>query len=243
MQWGAGVRPGYFDQLLECVARGPTPLDVVRPDHRELLDQARRDLLARFGITGELAVAPIEQLSGGQRNRVAPARLAAAEANLLVLDEPTNHLDLWSREALAEALREYPGSVLLVSHDRYFVNQVCNHLLVFERGRVSVVEGNYETYLALRQAAAPPAVEPPAGLGDRRRGEGARPRRRFPYRKVEDLEHDIAHSEAAIAELHAALADPAVLRDRQRVLEARRQLNDAARRSSGCTSIGPRRAS
>ena len=96
--------------------------------------EQRRDLLARFGITGDTALQKVGRLSGGERSRAALARLAAADANFLVLDEPTNHLDLWARDALEQALTAFDGTVLFVSHDRYFVNRVADHLIVFEPG-------------------------------------------------------------------------------------------------------------
>ncbi|MBN2217712.1 MAG: ABC-F family ATP-binding cassette domain-containing protein, partial [Pirellulales bacterium] len=124
---GQGVRPGYFDQRLLSVDESQSVVDAVRPDGRSMELQKRRDLLARFGIVGDTALQPVARLSGGERCRTALARLAAAEANLLVLDEPTNHLDLWAREALEHALRRFEGTVVLVSHDRYLVNQIADH--------------------------------------------------------------------------------------------------------------------
>ncbi len=100
----------------------------------QLNEQQRRDLLARFGLTGDTALQTVGSLSGGERCRAALARLAGAEANFLVLDEPTNHLDLWARDALEKAIAQFDGTVLFVSHDRYFVNRVADHLLVIESG-------------------------------------------------------------------------------------------------------------
>ena len=106
---GSGVQPGYFDQLLECLDDDTQVLEAVRPPHKEFVEQQRRDLLARFGITGDLVFQKVGSLSGGERNRVALARLAALDPNFLMLDEPTNHLDLWAREALERAIREFDG--------------------------------------------------------------------------------------------------------------------------------------
>ena len=219
---GSGVRPGYFDQLLECLDDQTQVLEAIRPPHKEFLDQQRRDLLARFGITGDLVFQKVSSLSGGERNRVALARLAALDPNFLLLDEPTNHLDLWAREALEKAIREFSGSVLFVSHDRYFLNRVADRLLVVEPGRFRVIEGNYDTYLHfVRQglatgdrrgveAKAAEAAEP-AKPRDGRKSD--RRKRKFPYRKSADIEAEIAQREGRIQELHAALIDPQVLRD------------------------------
>lgn len=234
---GSGVRPGYFDQLLECLDDETQVLEAVRPPHKEFLDQQRRDLLARFGITGDLAFQKVGSLSGGERNRVALARLAAFDPNFLVLDEPTNHLDLWARESLEKAIRQFQGTVLFVSHDRYFLNRVADRVLVVEPGRFRVIEGNYDTYLHLvRQGLA---------AGDRRGAESAgskadrseevrsrderrppRRKRKFPYRKVADIEAEIAQREAQIEQLHAALSDPQVLRDGQRVKQIKAELEE-----------------
>jgi len=234
---GAGVRPGYFDQLLECLDDETQVLEAVRPPHKEFLDQQRRDLLARFGITGDLAFQKVGSLSGGERNRVALARLAALDPNFLLLDEPTNHLDLWAREALEKAIRQFQGTVLFVSHDRYFLNRVADRLLVVEPGRFRVIEGNYDTYLHFvrqglaagdRRAAEAAGAKAEADEEARLRDERKPPRRKrkFPYRKTPDIEAEIAQREAQIEQLHAALTDPQVLRDGQRVKQIKADLEE-----------------
>ncbi len=228
---GAGVRFGYFDQKLACLSEDVPVLDAIRPEHKEFVDQQRRDLLARFGIVGDAVFQRVGSLSGGERNRAALAMLAASDANLLVLDEPTNHLDLWARGALEAALRKFNGSVLFVSHDRYFLNQVADHLLVVESGRFRVIEGNYDTYLMLvRQLAdgtsASPAGSPSAAEKRKpaRDDKPARRKRKFPYRKVADIEAEIHEREARIEQLHADLANPQVLRDGPRIKQATAEL-------------------
>jgi ATP-binding cassette subfamily F protein 3 len=225
VKWGAGVRVGFFDQQLGCIADDSLPVDAIRPPHKDLTDLARRDLLAKFGIVGDAALQPIRSLSGGQRNRVALAKLAALEANFLVMDEPTNHLDLWSREALAKALAEFDGTVLIVSHDRYFVNQLCDHLMVFEAERVRTIAGNYDTYrLMSREEVARESPSQSERSAVRTHAESPRRKRRFPYRKVADLEAEIAQREAQLAQLHGDLSDPAILRDRARVIATKSRL-------------------
>ena len=143
---GQGLEIGYFDQHLTGLDDELAVSDAVRPDRDHLVQQQRRDLLALFGLTGDTALQKVRDLSGGERCRAALARLAASQVNFLVLDEPTNHLDLWARDALEEALRRFDGTVLFVSHDRYFIDRVADHLLVLEGDRVRVVEGNYSQY-------------------------------------------------------------------------------------------------
>lgn len=237
--FGANVRVAYFDQQLAGLDESLPVIEAVRPDGREFTEQQRRDLLARFGITGDMAFQNVASLSGGERNRVALARLSATEANFLILDEPTNHLDLWSRGALEDALQAYDGTVLLVSHDRYFLNQVVDHLLVADGGSFRVLEGNYDAYLQWQRQQ--PVSSPSASAvarGAVRQVErqpvdkAARRKRKFPYRKVEDLEIEIAGCEQCIAQLHVAMASPEVLRDGERVkrtmAELERQQQDLA---------------
>src|SRR6516162_151461 len=110
-----------------------------------------RSLLGRFGLIGDQVYQPVKSLSGGERSRAALARLVARGVNVLVLDEPTNHLDLWACEALEQALLEFEGTVIVVSHDRYFLNRVVDLLIVLDGdGRAQVIHGNYDTYERMR---------------------------------------------------------------------------------------------
>ena len=238
---GTGVQIGYFDQKLDCLSPDQLVVDAVRPDHKEFVEQQRRDLLARFGIQGDMVFQHVRELSGGERNRVALARLAAIDANLLVFDEPTNHLDLWAREALEVCLREFSGTVLLVSHDRYFLNRVVDHMLVVQDTRYQVISGNYDSYVQLvkqgygsRPSAAMTAGSTGSASSQKKRhkpvpsGQGGK--RRFPYRKTTDLEGDIQACEKQIDELHRELARPDVFRDGPRVKELKDELQQRLQR-------------
>jgi len=243
---GTGVRLGYFDQHLDELHDEAPAYEAIRPPRKELDDGQRRDLLARFGVTGDTALQPVGSLSGGERCRVALARLAAADANFLVLDEPTNHLDIWAREALQQALLNFGGTVLLVSHDRYFINHVADHILGLEADRVRAVAGNYDTYRQTLQQSAPPKPASPSSAKQHDKAEPGRPgkqrlsrrsnrnesasdaprRRRFPFRKVSDLEADIASREETIRRLHSELADGATHRDGERARAIKQQLEE-----------------
>lgn len=228
---GTGVRIGYYDQMLSGLDEELPVVEAVRPPGKEFNEPQRRSLLARFGLTGDAVFQPVGSLSGGERSRAALARLSATDANFLVLDEPTNHLDLWACDSLERSLGEFEGTVLFVSHDRYFLNRVANHLLVVEPHRFRVIEGNYDTYLHfVRQGLA--GGEAPKARAD----EGAKPAAKkkdekpakrvwkFPFRKLADLEADIFDREAKVEELHAALAAPDVLRDGRRVKEIQAEI-------------------
>ncbi|MEN6451009.1 MAG: ribosomal protection-like ABC-F family protein [Thermoguttaceae bacterium] len=215
---GAGVVPGYFDQQLASLADDDAVVDAVRPDDRLLPEPVRRNLLARFGLTGQRALQRVGVLSGGERCRAALARLALQEANFLVLDEPTNHLDLWARDALEKALSEFDGTVLLVSHDRYFVNRVADHVAAIEAACVRAIEGNYDTYagrLANQPKAEPADVGGASASAAQKSAAKPARKRRFPFRKIEDIEEEIAQREGDVHRLQCRLAEPEVLRDGQ----------------------------
>ncbi|MHC4176723.1 MAG: ABC-F family ATP-binding cassette domain-containing protein [Planctomycetota bacterium] len=236
---GQGVEIGYFDQQLAELDDDTAAVEAIRPSGKHFNEQQRRDLLARFGLTGQTVLQEVGSLSGGERCRSALARLAAADANFLVLDEPTNHLDLWALDALEQALKRFQGTALFVSHDRYFVNRVADHLLVFEADRVRVIEGNYETYQHLlgrrpplrggARAAEQPEKSGASGSGKRATRAGKSPgpppaKRRFPYRKVADLEEEIFQRETALEELHGQLAQGDTHRDGNRVRQIKAEI-------------------
>ena len=245
---GQSVTVGYFDQQLSGLEDDVEVADAVRPTHKQMNHQQRRSLLALFGVTGDTALQKVGSLSGGERCRAALARLAAADANFLVLDEPTNHLDLWARDALENAIRQFDGTVLFVSHDRYFVNRVADHLLVIDSEGVRTLEGNYDTYqMQLGRAGDNSAKkEKTEGRGSSRakaeagstdvspsqRGKSQKTsqrsdaKRRFPFRKVADLEDEIFMRETCLEELQRQLADPNVLRHGERVRQIKVQIEE-----------------
>jgi ATP-binding cassette subfamily F protein 3 len=246
VELGHKLRIGYFDQLLGKLPTDTTAAEAIRVPHRDLDDRERRDILGAFGLSGDLAVKPLKQLSGGERNRTMLAWLSAMEANVLVLDEPTNHLDLWSRHALESAIRQFDGTVILVTHDRYLVNAVADNILVLKEGRVSQVRGNYDAYLHWLKEGL--AVEDRGRVGTQnakngsqsrtkvtaaRNGEAldgrsnrgkAKRKRKFPYRKVADLENDIQGLEAVIAQVHQDMLEPQNLRDGRKMKELQQLL-------------------
>ncbi|MBX7167778.1 MAG: ABC-F family ATP-binding cassette domain-containing protein [Pirellulales bacterium] len=227
---GTGVAIGYYDQLLSTLDPNTEVVEAVRPPRKEFNLQQRRDILARFGLVGDAVFKRVSSLSGGERSRAALARLAASDVNLLVLDEPTNHLDLWACDALERSLLSFDGTVLFVSHDRYFLNRVADHILAVEGGRVRVIEGNYDTYLHLSQLAAHASDDEPrraAPAKPKTETRAARPpgkKRQFPYRKVAEIEAEIAQREGRIQAIHDALADPDTLRQGAKVRELNAEL-------------------
>ncbi len=221
----------YFDQHLRILPEDEPVIRAIWPEpDPELTEQRMRDLLGRFGLTGDQVNQRVGDLSGGERSRAALAKLVAGGANVLVLDEPTNHLDIWACDALEAALKEFDGSAVVVSHDRYFLNQVADLLIVFEGpGRAQVVHGNYETFERLRaeQLAATATTEsPPSPPAMIAATKPVKRKRKFPYRKTEELEAEIASHEARAAELESALADGELYRDHARFRETMTQFDD-----------------
>ena len=193
---------------------------------------------AKPGLAGDQVYQRVGDLSGGEKSRAALARLVVLGVNVLVLDEPTNHLDLWACEALEQALLGYEGTVIVVSHDRYFLNRVVDLLLVLDgTGRVDVIHGNYNTYELMRaqqeaarqetakknEETAEKSAPAPSGAS------GSKPqkrKRKFPYRKTAEIEADIAVAETERAELEQLLASPELYRDGERVKQTTKAFED-----------------
>ncbi len=219
---GHKVQIGYHDQGLLSLNPETTVVRAVWPeDDPDWVEGDVRDLLARFGLTGDLVFQTVGQLSGGEKAKAALARLCATSANLLVMDEPTNHLDIWSREALERSINEFEGTVLVVSHDRYFLNRVADRLIHIAGGRARVIEGDYETFQHLVQkekerdqkpaAKSAATADKPKPAPASRQAE--RPKRKFPYRKAAEIEREIGELEREVNEIEDLLGQPATWRD------------------------------
>jgi ATP-binding cassette subfamily F protein 3 len=227
---------GYLDQHLKALPDDKPVLKAVWPDPDPDIDEQRmRDLLGRFGLVGDQVYQSIGSLSGGERSRAALARLVVLGVNVLVLDEPTNHLDIWACDALEQALLEYEGTCIVVSHDRYFLNRVVDLLIVIQDGKATLVHGNYDLYERMRvlqREAGPAKKERPKeeAKAPPRSSKPAKRKRKFPYRKVEELEADIAAAETLVAELEARLASPELYRDGEKVKETTRAFEETKAR-------------
>ncbi len=234
IKMGHQVDVGYYDQHLESVMDDLTAIRAVwPPGDPTITEEQMRGFCARFGITGEMVYHKVGSLSGGERSRVVLARIAALNVNVLILDEPTNHLDIWACESLEEALEEYEGTVIVVSHDRAFLNRIAQVLIVFEEGKVQMVYGNYDTYRALanQQALDKPKVREKVEVASTAVPTGkVKRKRQFPYRKATDIEVDIASLEEEIQELEAQLILPEIYKDGIRVKELMADIEEAKTR-------------
>lgn len=152
---GSKVHIGYYDQEHHVLHMEKTIFEEISDDFPKLTNTEIRNLLAAFLFTGDDVFKKISSLSGGERGRVSLAKLMLSEANFLILDEPTNHLDILSKEILEEALRNYTGTVLYVSHDRYFINRTATRILELTNQSMVNYIGNYDYYMEKREELTP----------------------------------------------------------------------------------------
>jgi ATP-binding cassette, subfamily F, member 3 len=207
LRLGHGVEPAYFSQHEVELDESRTVLSLTQNETGLQRPQAQ-NLLGRFLFTGwEMHERPVSALSGGERRRLALALVVASGANLLLLDEPTNHLDLESREALEAALDAFPGTVILVSHDRALLDAIADRTLALEDGTIRSYDGGWAEYVAARDARARPA-EPEPEKPKKPKARPAKAKSKTPRSsELERLESDIADREAEIADLERQLAD------------------------------------
>ena len=155
IQLGTNVEIGYYDQEHHVLHMDKTLFDEISDDYPYLTNTEIRNTLAAFLFTGEDVFKKISALSGGERGRVSLAKLMLSEANFLILDEPTNHLDITSKEILETALNAYEGTVLYVSHDRYFINKTATRILELTQQQFINYIGNYDYYLEKKEVLTP----------------------------------------------------------------------------------------
>jgi ATP-binding cassette subfamily F protein 3 len=200
---GVNVRVGYYDQEHEDLNFEKTIFDEISDTYPRLISGAIRNVLAAFMFTGDDVFKPVSVLSGGEKGRVALAKIMLGGANFLILDEPTNHLDMTSKEILEEALRNFSGTILYVSHDRYFINNTATKIFELSRNGVRMYLGNYDAYMEKRPS--PSNEKPSGGRGDyQKRAEdesNARKRKNLLNR----VERDIEETESALNKLEAKL--------------------------------------
>jgi ATP-binding cassette subfamily F protein 3 len=233
-EYARGLRVGRFVQhQLESLDPARTVLEHAAEAAPSRRPEELRGALGMFGLGADHAERAVETLSGGERARLALARLILRPASLLLLDEPTNHLDLPMREALEEALEGWAGTLIVVSHDRAFLSRLTSGSIAVEEGRVERLDGGWEQWLEWRRtgggrdapqpAGREPAQEPAHELSrEGRRARAAavqeRSRRLRPLRaQVERLEHEVHAAEERLAVVDAALADPALHADGEQI--------------------------
>lgn len=214
-EYGVGVSVGYFDQHQRNLDLNKTIFEQLRDDYPRLNDTSIRSALALFLFKGDEVFSKIETLSGGERARVALCRLMLAHNNLLLLDEPTNHLDLTSREVLEDALQDFEGTLICVSHDRYFINRLATKINYFEDKTLKQINGNYEDYVEARKPLAQEVAERPVSMAKNayinKKAEASRLRKaRTAFKKCEE---EISRIEVEINETSEQLQAPEISTD------------------------------
>ncbi len=225
-EWGPTVEIGCLGQHEVFPDETRTPLQYLQDANLGADDQDRRDKLGAMLFSGDDAFKPVQVLSGGEKKRLMLTRLLLEGHNVLLLDEPTNHLDIQSAEAVTLALSAYAGTVLAISHDRYFLDEVADRVLWLEGGEWRVTRGGYAEAEAEREARSRDRDREPAREREREKAP-SQPRRNVPERpaatgqyagwRTGKLESRIIQNEERMAEIHAAFADPAVIRDGNRM--------------------------
>ena len=218
IRWGAGVDIGYYDQHQAGLDEHKTILDEVWDKFRRLEQYEVRGALGQFLFTGDEVFSPISTLSGGEKGRVALTELMLRRDNVLLLDEPTNHLDMDSREVLEEALEGFDGTIIAISHDRYFINRFARKVCVLEDGRLKEYLGNYDDYFAkISRDQAPdgdlPLMTRTAADKEKKKSREEQRREKERKERLKALEKEIADAEKEAEEMEARLADPETYRD------------------------------
>jgi ATP-binding cassette subfamily F protein 3 len=210
---GVNICPAYFDQMAGSFLRGGTILEELTERYPRLTQHELRSALGRFLFSGEDVYKPVMQLSGGEKARLTLLTLMLKPANFLLLDEPSNHLDLAAREAVEQALLEYSGAMLVVSHDRYLINKLAQRLYVLGPHGLTHYLGNYNDYLA--KQAQPTTGAPKPVAGEERMGRGGaeyqqrkeeQSRRRKAERRLHKAEEAVRQAEQELQRLDAAIA-------------------------------------
>ncbi len=213
--FGSNVDLGYYDQQQSGLHPEKDVLNELWDDFPRLEVDRIRSVLALFLLTGDDVFQPISTLSGGERGRVALAKLMLRKDNFLLLDEPTNHLDMDSREVLEDALTSFDGTLLTVSHDRYFINRIANRVIEMHPDGVREYLGNYDDYLEKKRLEASGATEEALSGKTRTQLDKEKRRERMRTESAKTLKANLAKTEKAIAEteqkiaaLEAQMADP-----------------------------------
>jgi len=232
---GTNVEIGYYDQEQTELNSTKTVLKELWDDYPLMNERDIRTVLGNFLFPGDDVLKLVSSLSGGEKARLALAKLMMQKANLLILDEPTNHLDIDSKEVLEAALIDYPGTIVFVSHDRYFINRIADEVVELTREGTTVYLGDYDYYVEKKQeeaeiekleqeeqTAARPAEKDPSALSYKEQKQAQSEARKI-ARRIAELEQLIEELEEKHAELEAQMTLPEVYEDHEKALELTEQ--------------------
>lgn len=235
VKFGANLEIGYYDQEQQQLHPEKTVLDEVWDDHPEVPEKDIRSLLGSFLFVGDDVYKPVHDLSGGEKARLELTKLSFKPINFLILDEPTNHLDIDSREVLENAINEFTGTVLFVSHDRYFINQVATDVLDMHKDGITHYEGNYDDFLAeqaKRQSSAPSdntekQAAPSTGKQSYQQSKEQQKARRKLQRQVDKLEQEMGELEDQQNQLQEKMSQPEIATDIGKLTDLQKELDAA----------------
>ena len=229
-RFGSNVKIGYFDQNIDKLHSDKTVLDEVWDMYRFMTETEIRSALAMFLFCGEDVYKKVSLLSGGERAKISLLKIMLSKPNFLILDEPTNHLDITSREVLENALSDFDGTMLVVSHDRYFINKLANKTVYLTHDGAVNIDGNYDNYLQYRESQNAVAVtdkeekKPIVNDYKLRKEKASNERKR--KTRISKLEVEIEETENKISLLEEEISTPEISANYEKLLEYTNNLND-----------------
>lgn len=240
ISWGGNVKISYFEQEHAILDPHKTVLEEIMDRYPRLSEQQARSVLGAVLLTGENVFKPISVLSGGERAKLCFAIMALNRGNVLVLDEPTNHLDLSTKEVLEDALAEFSGTIILVSHDRYLLNKVASRIIEIKHDEVNSYEGNFDAYSEAVNAARQLKMQSEAEIKRAEEEKAYKENKARQYRskeqraadaqkrnRIRELEKEIEDTEVLIFELENAISDPEIASDYSKMSEKCKELEEA----------------
>lgn len=240
ISWGGNVKISYFEQEHAILDPHKTVLEEIMDRYPRLSEQQARSVLGAVLLTGENVFKPISVLSGGERAKLCFAIMALNRGNVLVLDEPTNHLDLSTKEVLEDALAEFDGTIILVSHDRYLLNKVASRIIEVKHDEVNSYEGNFDAYSEAVNAARQLKMQSEAEIKRAEEEKAYKENKARQYRskeqraadaqkrnRIRELEKEIEETEVLIFELENAISDPEIASDYSKMSEKCKELEEA----------------
>lgn len=240
ISWGGNVKISYFEQEHAILDLHKTVLEEIMDRYPRLSEQQARSVLGAVLLTGENVFKPISVLSGGERAKLCFAIMALNRGNVLVLDEPTNHLDLSTKEVLEDALAEFGGTIILVSHDRYLLNKVASRIIEIKHDEVNSYDGNFDAYSEAVNAARQLKMQSEAEIKRAEEEKAYKENKAKQYRskeqraadaqkrnRIRELEKEIEDTEVLIFELENAISDPEIASDYSKMSEKCKELEEA----------------
>lgn len=240
ISWGGNVKISYFEQEHAILDPHKTVLEEIMDRYPRLSEQQARSVLGAVLLTGENVFKPISVLSGGERAKLCFAIMALNRGNVLVLDEPTNHLDLCTKEVLEDALAEFGGTIILVSHDRYLLNKVASRIIEIKHDEVNSYDGNFDAYSEAVNAARQLKMQSEAEIKRAEEEKAYKENKAKQYRskeqraadaqkrnRIRELEKEIEDTEVLIFELENAISDPEIASDYSKMSEKCKELEEA----------------